>query len=103
VVTQQSLKRYHIFNSFRPWIFSQWYLAEEVRPVDMTRTIQLLAVIGFGGLVLMRLGGFLQRRICTHLPSPLPAFRSAEPAAYNAGFSIGKVSPPPFAPAQIVT
>jgi hypothetical protein len=41
--------RYHIFDAPRPWVISLWYLAEDARPVDLARTIGLLAALGLGG------------------------------------------------------
>jgi hypothetical protein len=53
-VTQGSLPRYQIFNAPRPWVFNQWYLPEELRPVDMANTISFLVLTAFaGGLVIL--------------------------------------------------
>jgi hypothetical protein len=55
-LTHGSLPLYHIYNAPRPWFASQWYLAEERRPVDLVRTIEFLVACGLGGLVLMLAG-----------------------------------------------
>jgi hypothetical protein len=65
ILTEQSLHRYHIYNAPRPWVFSQWYLTEGDRPVDLARTIALLAVLGAIGLMLALVGSRAQR------PAPL--------------------------------
>jgi hypothetical protein len=52
-VMKQAVSRYHIYNTPRPWMFSQWYLAEEARPVDLGNTMRLLAGLGAVGLLLM--------------------------------------------------
>src|SRR5262249_6425298 len=56
VTTRQGLRLYHIFSAPRPWIFSQWYLAADSRPVDLARTAALLAALGGTGLVLLAAG-----------------------------------------------
>jgi hypothetical protein len=61
---KNTLNYYHIFNAPRPWVFSQWYLTPEARPVDLAQTIELLALIAASGLLLMFIG--------TALFSPLP-------------------------------
>jgi hypothetical protein len=52
LLTQNALKRYHIFNSLRPWIVSQTYLDADVRPVNLLATATFLIVVGFFGLFL---------------------------------------------------
>jgi hypothetical protein len=70
---QQVLANNHIYNAPRPWVFSQWYLAEDARPVNLGRTLALLLGLGVMGLVLMLVasGGYLR-------PGTL---RSAKPQA----------------------
>src|SRR5205823_3923351 len=75
VLTHNALYRYHIFNSPRPWIFSQWYLAPAVRPVDMEKTIVLLGCMGGAGLALLLLGIVFDPKSLSHglsvrAPSP---------------------------------
>jgi hypothetical protein len=69
VITQQGLQRYHIYSAPRPWVFSQWYLAEDARPVDLARTAGLLAGLGCVGLVLV-LGGCRTRPLALRVARP---------------------------------
>ena len=50
VIYQDSVHHFHIFNSFRPWWISEWYLPEDERPVDLARTIVLLSILSAFGL-----------------------------------------------------
>jgi 4-amino-4-deoxy-L-arabinose transferase-like glycosyltransferase len=50
---QESARYYHIFASLRPWWISQQYLVPDERPVDLGRTLALLAVLAASSLVLM--------------------------------------------------
>jgi hypothetical protein len=52
IATQNAVHHYHIFNAPRPWVFSQWYLAEEARPVNLGNSIYLLASLGALGLIM---------------------------------------------------
>ncbi len=65
VLTQAALTRYHIFNSPRPWPISQWYLSEQARPVDLGKTIALLAAGGGLGLGLMFVSTRRRRQIAS--------------------------------------
>jgi hypothetical protein len=65
VLTQAALPRFHVFNAPRPWIFSQWYLPEQARPVDLGPTMALLAAASGLGMALMCLG--TRRRILPRL------------------------------------
>jgi hypothetical protein len=57
LMTQNALRRYHVFNAPRPWVVSQWYLREETRPVDLVRTIAaLLALASIGSLLMLGFG-----------------------------------------------
>ncbi len=60
-----AVRRYHVFGGFRPWWLSQRYLAPGERPVDLERTVLLLAGVGFGGLGLMLAGA----RACRRTPT----------------------------------
>jgi hypothetical protein len=55
-LTKLTLDHYQIFNSPRPWVFSQRYLAPAARPVDLGGTIGLLASLGLAGFVLQLVG-----------------------------------------------
>jgi hypothetical protein len=52
-VFEEAYRHYHIYNAFRPWWVAQWYLAEDIRPVDLSNTVVLLCMVGLAGLVLM--------------------------------------------------
>jgi hypothetical protein len=54
--TKLALEHYYIFNSPRPWIFCQWYLTPDARPVDLGATIGLLASLGLAGFALQLVG-----------------------------------------------
>ena len=54
---RQSVHRYQIFTSFRPWWAGQWHLPEEDRPVDIARTLVLLGLLSVLGLGLMLVAG----------------------------------------------
>lgn len=49
------IRRYHVFNSLRPWWISQQYLAPADRPVDIAKTVKLLLGLAGLGLVAMAL------------------------------------------------
>jgi hypothetical protein len=53
---QAAVRHYHVFASLRPWWISQQYLPPAERPVDLPRTLLLLAVVGTLGLGLMVAG-----------------------------------------------
>ena len=38
----ESIRRYHVLNSLRPWWVSQWFLTPEERPVDLLAALGLL-------------------------------------------------------------
>jgi hypothetical protein len=52
----ESLRRYHLFNSLRPWLCCQWHLPPDQRPVDLGRTAGLLATLGLAGIALIGVG-----------------------------------------------
>ena len=52
----EAVRKYHCFNSFRPWWASMTFLAPHERPVDLTRTVALLLALTAGGLALMGIG-----------------------------------------------
>jgi hypothetical protein len=61
VIYQGSVHHFQIFNSFRPWWISEWYLPEEQRPVDLARTIVLLSILSAFGLGSMIVAGRSQK------------------------------------------
>jgi hypothetical protein len=56
VLMQGAVQKYHIFRSPRPWVFSQWYLAERDRPVDLSGTLALGLGAALAGVVLAAVG-----------------------------------------------
>jgi hypothetical protein len=78
VVTRQALNKYHIFNAPRPWIFSQWYLSEQARPVDMPATIELLGGAALAGLLLAAAGSRSRRKQVAQ-PGPSDATAASQP------------------------
>jgi hypothetical protein len=51
-----AVRKYHLFNSFRPWWLNQTYLAPGERPVDLPRTVALLLALAAAGTGLVALG-----------------------------------------------
>jgi hypothetical protein len=45
-------RRYHIYNSLRPWWLSQQVLSRQDRPVDIERTLALLLILGAAAVLL---------------------------------------------------
>jgi hypothetical protein len=54
--TRLALDQYEIFNSPRPWVFCQWYLPPDARPVDLGSTLSFLASLGLVGFALLLVG-----------------------------------------------
>jgi hypothetical protein len=60
-----AVKKYHLFNSFRPWWANQQHLAPEERPVRLGPTVALFIGFLLAGLALMLGSGpALTRRAC---------------------------------------
>jgi hypothetical protein len=51
----ESIQRYHILNSLRPWWVSQWYLTPQERPVDLVAALALLGGTVLASVLLLRL------------------------------------------------
>jgi hypothetical protein len=68
----ETVERYRVLNSFRPWWASMTYLSAEQRPVDLAKTatvLSVLAVVGAGlvlGFGLSRSGGKSREAPVTH-------------------------------------
>jgi hypothetical protein len=60
-IYREAAERYHVYRSLRPWWISQRYLPPEQRPVDLGKTLALLAALAGAGLGLMAAGGRLAR------------------------------------------
>ena len=55
----ETIWRYQVFASLRPWWVHQQFLAPEDRPVDLADTVLLLGAVCGGGLLLMAMGCWL--------------------------------------------
>jgi hypothetical protein len=51
-----AVRKYHVLNSFRPWWASLRYLDRKSRPVDLSKTLILLAALGGAGVALVAIG-----------------------------------------------
>jgi hypothetical protein len=63
--SEEILRRYHVFSSFRPWWSSQLYLSPEERPVDFKSALMFLIGLGSSGLALMAFACSHRRRPAT--------------------------------------
>jgi hypothetical protein len=88
------VQRYHVFNSFRPFWASQWYLAPEERPVDLGGAVAVLLALALAGGAGLWAGWWLLRPSHCHIATlphstcPTPAV-STVPAVASRGQPLG--------------